>query len=102
MKEKFRNFRNSLSKNHLLIFDILIINLILHTLFWFYARNIFGNYSGSYYGGYNYPFENIYIIEDGKFTGFFDVLTVAYSFFEYFWYGLFPMIFFVTWKKIMK
>lgn len=102
MKETFRNFRNSLSKNHLLIFDILIINLILHTLFWFYARNIFSNYSGSYYGGYNYPFENIYITEDGKFTGFFDVLTVAYSFFEYFWYGLFPMIFFVAWKKIMK
>ncbi len=102
MTEKFKIWRKSLSNNHIMIFDILLINLMLQTLFYFYARNIFFNNTNSYYGGYHFPFENTYIIEDGKFTGFFDVLTVAYSFFEYFWYAVFPIIFFLLWKRLMK
>jgi hypothetical protein len=102
MKGKFKKFRDSLSKNKLFIFDIILINLILHTLFYFYARNIFYNSTNSYYGGYNFPFENLYIIEGREFTGLFDILAVTYSFFEYFWYGIFPLIFFILWKKIMK
>lgn len=102
MTEKFKTFRKNLPKNQLLIYDILLINLLLQTLFYFYARNIFFNNTNSYYGGYHFPFENKYIIEKGDFTGFFDVLTVAYSFFEYFWYAIFPIIFFLIWKKFMK
>jgi|GEM_PF-2649571 len=97
-----KKFRKNLSKNQLLIFDILIINLILQILLYFYARNIFYNNTNSDYGGYHFPFETKYIIEDGHFTGFFDVLVVSYSFFEFFWYGIFPLIFIFIWSKIIK
>lgn len=97
-----KKFREKLSKKQLLIFDILIINLVVQILLYFYARNIFYNNTMIYYGGYHFPFENVYIIEDGHFTGFFDVLIVSYSFFEFFWYGIFPIMFIIIWKKLMK
>lgn len=102
MKKLFIDFRKSLTNRQMLIFDILLINLVIQVLLYIYSTFFFFNDSGYYYGGFNFPFENTYITEDGKFTEFFEVLTVSYSFFEFFWYAIFPIIFLILWKKIIK